>query len=204
MHENLCLKTYIQHRTQNLWTVNGREWLILKKWLFKVLRILLDKCVQGAERIIAVFKHKKISSLFGWILFWTPPPRCWRQSTNSLVSNSPFDRNGLRPSRYYVTKDRVLVMASEVGVYDTEPENILQKVTRAIISPPAIRQWADCQAVQTGWVGVPISTHSIFINNHTIHIIISGRDQEHPHYVFIDTSSRTFIVTFTSLTHNSS
>ncbi|XP_076062641.1 uncharacterized protein LOC143037891 [Oratosquilla oratoria] len=38
-----------------------------------------------------------------------------------------LDRNGLRPSRYYVTKDRVLVMASEVGVYDTPPENILQK-----------------------------------------------------------------------------
>lgn len=53
------------------------------------------------------------------------------QATNSFVSNSPIDRNGLRPSRYYVTKDRVLVMASEVGVYDTEPENILQKVTRA-------------------------------------------------------------------------
>lgn len=68
----ICVsKSYLQHRTQNLWTVNGREWLILKKWLFKVLRILLDKCVQDAERIIDVFKHKKKSALFGWILFWT-------------------------------------------------------------------------------------------------------------------------------------
>lgn len=39
-----------------------------------------------------------------------------------------LDRNGLRPSRFYVTKDNILVMASEVGVYDTEPENIILKV----------------------------------------------------------------------------
>ena len=36
-------------------------------------------------------------------------------------------RNGLRPSRYYVTKDGLVVMASEVGVMDIPPENILLK-----------------------------------------------------------------------------
>lgn len=129
--------------------------------------------------------------------------RCWQQTTNSLVSNSPFDRNGLRPSRYYVTKDRVLVMASEVGVYDTEPENILQKVTRAIISPPAVRQWADCQAVQNWW-GADSTRAAIFINTHIIiHIIISGRDQEHAHCVFIDPSSSILIIIITSLIHSS-
>ncbi len=38
-----------------------------------------------------------------------------------------LDRNGLRPSRYYVTKDDMLVMASEVGVVDIEPDNIAYK-----------------------------------------------------------------------------
>ncbi|XP_071536685.1 uncharacterized protein [Panulirus ornatus] len=47
--------------------------------------------------------------------------------TDGRYIGAILDRNGLRPSRYYVTKDRVLVMASEVGVYDTEPKNILQK-----------------------------------------------------------------------------
>lgn len=47
--------------------------------------------------------------------------------TDGRYIGAILDRNGLRPSRYYVTKDRMLVMASEVGVYDTEPENILQK-----------------------------------------------------------------------------
>jgi len=38
-----------------------------------------------------------------------------------------LDRNGLRPSRYYVTKDDVVIMASEVGVLDIAPENVLCK-----------------------------------------------------------------------------
>ena len=33
-----------------------------------------------------------------------------------------LDRNGLRPSRYYVTKDDLVIMASEVGVLDIPPE----------------------------------------------------------------------------------
>jgi glutamate synthase (ferredoxin) len=38
-----------------------------------------------------------------------------------------LDRNGLRPSRYYVTKDDLVVMASEAGVLDLEPTDIVQK-----------------------------------------------------------------------------
>ena len=38
-----------------------------------------------------------------------------------------LDRNGLRPSRYYVTKDDQVIMASEVGVLPIEPDRILKK-----------------------------------------------------------------------------
>ncbi|MFO1451299.1 MAG: glutamate synthase large subunit [Opitutaceae bacterium] len=38
-----------------------------------------------------------------------------------------LDRNGLRPSRYYVTKDGLVVMASEAGVLDIAPEDIVTK-----------------------------------------------------------------------------
>ncbi|HWY78518.1 MAG TPA: glutamate synthase large subunit [Verrucomicrobiae bacterium] len=38
-----------------------------------------------------------------------------------------LDRNGLRPSRYWVTKDGLVVMASEVGVLDIPPDRILSK-----------------------------------------------------------------------------
>src|SRR5581483_11372762 len=38
-----------------------------------------------------------------------------------------LDRNGLRPSRYYVTTDGLVIMASEVGVLDVPPEKVLHK-----------------------------------------------------------------------------
>src|SRR3989338_4444377 len=47
--------------------------------------------------------------------------------TDGVKIGAVLDRNGLRPSRYYVTKDDLVVMASEVGVLDIAPENILQK-----------------------------------------------------------------------------
>ncbi len=47
--------------------------------------------------------------------------------TDGTVVGAVLDRNGLRPSRYYVTKDDLVVMASEVGVLDIPAENILVK-----------------------------------------------------------------------------
>ena len=47
--------------------------------------------------------------------------------TDGTVIGAVLDRNGLRPSRYYVTKDGLVVMASEVGVLDIPPENVLLK-----------------------------------------------------------------------------
>jgi len=47
--------------------------------------------------------------------------------TNGDVIGAVLDRNGLRPSRYYVTKDDMVVMASEVGVLDIPPEDVVIK-----------------------------------------------------------------------------
>ena len=47
--------------------------------------------------------------------------------TDGTVIGAVLDRNGLRPSRYYVTKDDLVIMASEVGVLDIPPENVLIK-----------------------------------------------------------------------------
>ena len=38
-----------------------------------------------------------------------------------------LDRNGLRPSRYYVTKDKRVILSSEVGVLDIAPEMVESK-----------------------------------------------------------------------------
>jgi len=47
--------------------------------------------------------------------------------TDGIQIGAVLDRNGLRPSRYYVTKDDQVIMASEVGVLDIAPERVLLK-----------------------------------------------------------------------------
>ncbi|MCA8987010.1 MAG: glutamate synthase large subunit, partial [Planctomycetaceae bacterium] len=47
--------------------------------------------------------------------------------TDGHYIGAVLDRNGLRPSRYYVTTDDKVVMASEVGVLDIEPEKVARK-----------------------------------------------------------------------------
>lgn len=47
--------------------------------------------------------------------------------TDGSLIGAVLDRNGLRPSRYYVTKDDLIVLASEVGVLDIPAEDVLLK-----------------------------------------------------------------------------
>jgi glutamate synthase (NADPH) large chain len=47
--------------------------------------------------------------------------------TDGTLVGATLDRNGLRPARYYVTKDDLVVMASEVGVLDIPPERVVRK-----------------------------------------------------------------------------
>ncbi|MCQ0112926.1 glutamate synthase (ferredoxin) [Zhouia amylolytica] len=77
-----------------------------------------------------------------------------------------LDRNGLRPSRYSVTKDGYVIMSSETGVVDVEPDNIEyhgrlepgkmflvdmnegriiedEEVKETIVSKRPYRQWVD-------------------------------------------------------------
>ncbi|MDB6075064.1 MAG: glutamate synthase family protein, partial [Verrucomicrobiaceae bacterium] len=47
--------------------------------------------------------------------------------TDGTMMGATLDRNGLRPSRYYVTKDDLVIMASEAGVLPIPPENVASK-----------------------------------------------------------------------------
>ena len=47
--------------------------------------------------------------------------------TDGRVIGATLDRNGLRPARYIVTNDGLVVMASEVGVLDIAPDRIVRK-----------------------------------------------------------------------------
>jgi len=47
--------------------------------------------------------------------------------TDGKMIGATLDRNGLRPSRYYVTKDDLVIMASEAGVLPVPPERVAFK-----------------------------------------------------------------------------
>ncbi|XP_056630198.1 uncharacterized protein LOC130440850 [Diorhabda sublineata] len=47
--------------------------------------------------------------------------------TDGRLIGAILDRNGLRPSRFYITKDNIMIMASEVGVYDVDPSQVILK-----------------------------------------------------------------------------
>src|SRR5205085_7688815 len=47
--------------------------------------------------------------------------------TDGTVIGAVLDRNGLRPSRYWVTDDDRVIMASETGVVDIHPARVVKK-----------------------------------------------------------------------------
>lgn len=102
--------------------------------------------------------------------------------TNGEIIGAVLDRNGLRPSRYVVTKDGLVVMASEVGVFDVEPENVLQKgrlqpgkmflvdtkegriiadeeIKEKIVSEKPYRQWINDNLIHINDLPKPVFVH---------------------------------------------
>ena len=47
--------------------------------------------------------------------------------TDGTVIGAVLDRNGLRPGRYWVTRDGLVILASEVGVLDIDPATVVRK-----------------------------------------------------------------------------
>src|SRR2546429_3203922 len=72
-------------------------------------------------------RKKKVFSEYPWFLRepWDGPASI--AFTDGRKIGAVLDRNGLRPSRYYVTKDDLVIMASEVGVLDVPADRVVQK-----------------------------------------------------------------------------
>ena len=64
--------------------------------------------------------------------FYAPHLESWDGPAGVVLTDGRYaccalDRNGLRPARYVITKDRHLTIASEVGVWDYRPEDVERK-----------------------------------------------------------------------------
>ncbi len=56
----------------------------------------------------------------------------WDGPAGIVMSDGRFaacglDRNGLRPARYVITRDKLITLASEVGIWDYEPDEVVEK-----------------------------------------------------------------------------
>ncbi|MEM9100825.1 MAG: glutamate synthase large subunit [Pseudomonadota bacterium] len=47
--------------------------------------------------------------------------------TDGRLAACNLDRNGLRPARYVITQDNMITLASEIGVWDYKPEEVVEK-----------------------------------------------------------------------------
>ena len=47
--------------------------------------------------------------------------------SDGVIAGATLDRNGLRPGRFIVTNDGMVILASEIGVVDIDPRNVVRK-----------------------------------------------------------------------------
>ena len=95
-----------------------------------------------------------------------------------------LDRNGLRPSRYYVTDDDLLILASEVGVLPIEESHILEKsrlqpgkmllidtVGKRIISDDECKEYYSKRNPYGEWLDMHLRTlQELPIPNHKVEV----------------------------------
>ncbi|MDQ4007283.1 MAG: glutamate synthase subunit alpha, partial [Actinomycetota bacterium] len=71
-------------------------------------------------------QHKAFYEFHSMMMEAWDGPACVVFTDGSQIG-AVLDRNGLRPSRYWVTDDDLVVLASEVGVLDIDPARIVRK-----------------------------------------------------------------------------
>lgn len=92
--------------------------------IFRALRMLVPPAwqnVDSTDRDLRAFYEYNSLHMEPWD---GPAGIVW---TNGRYAGCMLDRNGLRPARYVITKDRHLTIASEIGVWDYKPEDVVKK-----------------------------------------------------------------------------
>ncbi|HSW15386.1 MAG TPA: glutamate synthase large subunit [Solimonas sp.] len=92
--------------------------------LFQAMRALIPPAWQNVENLDA-----DLRAFYEYNSLQMEP---WDGPAGIVLTDGRYaacatDRNGLRPTRYVITRNRVLTIASEIGVYDYPPESVLEK-----------------------------------------------------------------------------
>ena len=92
--------------------------------LFRALRLLVPPAWQNVDST-----DKDLRAFYEFNSMHMEP---WDGPAGIVLTDGRYaacmlDRNGLRPARYVVTRDRILTISSEVGVWDYAPEDVVTK-----------------------------------------------------------------------------
>ncbi|MEX0431186.1 glutamate synthase large subunit [Spiribacter insolitus] len=92
--------------------------------IFRALRLLIPPAWQNVETMDA--------DLRAFYEFHSQHIEPWDGPAGIVLTDGrhaacALDRNGLRPARWVITKDRHITLASEVGVWDYDPADVVQK-----------------------------------------------------------------------------
>ncbi len=92
--------------------------------LFRAMQMLIPPAWQNAENI-----DPDLKAFYRFHAMHMEP---WDGPAGVVMSDGRYaacalDRNGLRPARYVITKDRHITLASEIGVYDYSPKDVVSK-----------------------------------------------------------------------------
>ncbi|WP_283148175.1 glutamate synthase large subunit [Silvimonas soli] len=92
--------------------------------VFRAFRMLVPPAWQNVDsndRDLRAFYEYNSMHMEAWD---GPAGIVW---TTGRYAGCMLDRNGLRPARYVITKDRHLTIASEIGVWNYKPEDVVKK-----------------------------------------------------------------------------
>ena len=92
--------------------------------IFRAMRLLVPPAWQNI--------HQKDTHLRAFYEYHAMHMEPWDGPAGIVLTDGRYaacalDRNGLRPARYMLTKQGYLTLASEIGVYDVEPEDVIEK-----------------------------------------------------------------------------
>ncbi|MDH5501796.1 MAG: glutamate synthase large subunit, partial [Gammaproteobacteria bacterium] len=92
--------------------------------VLQAMRILIPPAWQAADTM-----DSDISAFYEFFDLQMEP---WDGPAGIVLTDGRYaacclDRNGLRPARYVITKDRHITIASEIGVYEYAPSDVIEK-----------------------------------------------------------------------------
>ncbi len=92
--------------------------------LFRAFRLLIPPAWQNHPQM-----DEDLRSFYDFNSMHMEP---WDGPAGIVMSDGRFaacglDRNGLRPARYVITRDRLITLASEIGIWDYTPDEVVEK-----------------------------------------------------------------------------